>query len=88
MDIYIYIFMGVLECVIMHPGKTLQIWGPQPIWLPQQEPPRNSVLVAGLKVNISLTLTQFPRSFLEIANLGQNVIPYLCTLKYVKVRYL
>ena len=80
--------MGVLECVIMHPGKTLQIWGPQPIWLPQQEPPRNSVLVAGLKVNISLTLTQFPRSFLEIANLGQNVIPYLCTLKYVKVRYL
>ena len=46
------------------------------------------MLGAGLKVNISLTLAQFPGSFLEIANLGQNVILYLCTLKYVKVRYL
>jgi hypothetical protein len=24
--------MGVLEPVIMHPGNTLQIWGPFPIY--------------------------------------------------------
>ena len=65
--------MGVLECAIMHPGKTLQIWGLQPIWLSQWEPPRNSVLGAGLKVKISWTLTRFPKSFLDNENLGQNV---------------
>ena len=80
--------MGVLESAVMHPAETLQILGPQSIWLLQQEPPRNSVLGAELKVNMSLTLTKFPGSFLEIANLGQNVILYLCTLKYSKLRYL
>ena len=80
--------MGVLESAVMHPGKTLQILGPQSIWLLHQEPPRNSVLGAGLKVNISLISTKFLRSFLETANLGQNVILYLCTPKYAKVRYL
>ena len=65
--------MGVLECVIMDPDKTLQIWGLQPIWLSQWEPPRNYVLGAGRKVKISLTLTQFHDSFREVENLGQNV---------------
>ena len=80
--------MGVLESAVMHPGKTLQILGPQSILLRQQESRRNYVLGAGLKVNISLISTKFPRSFLEMANLGQNIILYLCTLKYAKVRYL
>ena len=80
--------MGVLESAVMSPDKALQIWGPQTIWLPQQELPRNSVPGAGLKEKMSLTLTKFPGSFLEIANLGQNVILYLCTLKHSKVRYL
>ena len=43
--------MGVLESLIMHSSETLQMWDPQPIWLSQQEPPRNSVLGASLKVN-------------------------------------
>ena len=73
--------MGVLESAVMHPGKTLQILGPQSIWLLQQGPPGDSVLGAGLKVNMSLTLTKFPKSFLEIAHIGQNVILYLCTLQ-------
>ena len=79
--------MGVLESAVMHRDKTLQIWGPQPIWLPQQEPAPNSVLGAGLQVNISLSLTTLPRSFLETSHIGQNVILYLCTLEYAKVRY-
>ena len=79
--------MGVLESAVRHPGKKLQIWASQRIWLSHWEPPSNSVLGAGLKVNISSTLTKFLRSFLETANLGQNVILYLCTLKYAEVRY-
>ena len=69
----------------MHPGKTLQIWGPQPIWLSQREPPRNSVLGAGLKVKISLTSTEFPGSFLEFENLGQ-MLPQII-LNYIKTSY-
>ena len=42
--------MGVLESAFMHPGKTLQILGPQSVRLLQQEVSRNSVLGAGLKV--------------------------------------
>ena len=68
-------------------GKTLQIWRLQPISLSQQEPPSNSVLEAGLKVKIAVTLSQY-RSCLENASLGQNVILYLSTLDYVKVRCL
>ena len=44
--------MGVLESAVMNPGKTLQTLGPQSIRLLQQEPTRNSVLGAGLKVDI------------------------------------
>ena len=78
--------MGVSECVIMHPGTTLQIWRLQQIRLLQQELLRNSVQGAGLKA--SSTLTQFPRSFLEVVNLGHNIILYSSTLKYPKVLYL
>ena len=67
-------------------AKLLQMWSFQPDWLPQQEPQRNSVLGAGLKENISLAFAQFPVSFLQIANLGQNVVFLgLSTLKYVHV---
>ena len=45
--------MGALESVVMHPGKTLKILGPQPIWLSLQELPRNSVPWPGLKVEKS-----------------------------------
>ena len=78
--------MGVLESVVnMHPGKTLKIWGPQPIWLSQGEPPRNSVPGAGLKVKIPLTSTPFPWSLLEFENLGQNVTAYLGSLSYLQL---
>ena len=46
------------------------------------------MLGADLKVSISLSLAQVPRSFLVVVNLGNNVILYLSMLKYVKVRYL
>ena len=46
------------------------------------------MLGAGLKVKRSSISTKFPRSFLEIAKLGQNVILYVRTLKYAKVRHL
>ena len=78
------IFVGVGKWAVMHRGKTLQIWGPQPVWISQQEPPRNSVLGAGLQVEISLTPAWFPKSFLQIENLGQHVSMHLCTLNYVK----
>ena len=76
--------MGVLGFSVMHPGKTFQIWGLQAISLSRQEPPRDSVLGAGLKVKISLTLTPFPESYLE--NENQNVIVHVCTLNYIKLR--
>ena len=68
--------------------QTLQILPFQPIWLSQEEPPSNSVLGAGLKGKLSLTSTQFPRLFLEIANLGQNVILFLSRLKLVRLHCL
>ena len=77
--------MGVLERAIMHPGKKNQIWGPQPIWLSQQEPSRNSVPGAGLEVKISLVLTQLLESVLENESLAQNVIVTLCTLNCFKL---
>ena len=49
--------MGVLEHSIVHPDKILRIWPLQPIRLSPQEPPRNSVLRAGLNVQIPSTLT-------------------------------
>ena len=58
----------------MRPGKTLQMWGLQPSGLSQQEPLRNSVRGDGSRVYISLILTRFPQSFLEVENLGQNVV--------------
>ena len=33
-------FIGGLDFSVMHPGKLLQIWFSQPIWLPHQELPR------------------------------------------------
>ena len=77
--------MAVLEWFVMLPGKTLQIWGSQPSGLSQQEPLQNAVLGAGLKVNISLTSTRCPKSFLEIETLGQNVIVHSCTLNYINL---
>jgi hypothetical protein len=35
------------------------------------------MLGAGLKVSISLILTRFPESFMEVENLGHNVIVHL-----------
>ena len=40
---------------------------------------------AGLKVEIALTSTQVPKSFLEIENLDQNIIMQLCTLNCSKL---
>ena len=57
--------MDVLKCVFMYPGNMFASMGPQLIWLPEQEPPRKSVLGTGLKVKISFTLTSSPKSFLE-----------------------
>lgn len=71
------IFMCALECVIMHPGKTLQTLGLQPILLSPQEPPWNYAPGAALKVSTSLTGIQFPQSFLENENLGQNGIVHV-----------
>ena len=76
-----------LERVLLHPGKKLQIWGLQHIRLSQQGPPQNSVLGAGLKVNISLILTQFSRLLLENVNLQQKIILYASLIHYAKVRY-
>ena len=39
---------------------------------------------ACLKVEVSLISISFPESFLEIENLGQDVIVHLCTLKFLK----
>ena len=45
--------MDVLTCGVMQAGKALQIWGLLPVHLSRQEPPHNSVLGFGLRVNIS-----------------------------------
>ena len=45
-------FMDVLECVIIHPGRTLQLSPLQSIWQSQREPPWNSVLGAYLEVKL------------------------------------
>ena len=75
--IYIYIYMGVLKCIVMHASKTLHIFNSWPSWLPWQELPRNSMVGASLKVGMSLTSTWFAKSCLEGESLDQNVIVFL-----------
>ena len=65
----------------MHRGKTLQIWGLQLSWLSKREPPRNSALGAGLKVEISLI------PFLqikELASMPACICVYSITLNQIK----
>lgn len=80
--------MGVLEFVITYRSKNLQILDLQLTWLSQQELPRNSLLGAVLTVNISLSCSRFPKSFLEISNLCQNVIMYVPAPKYLEVHHM
>ena len=83
------ISMGVLECLIMHPGKLCQpAVSVQSVYFSKN---RLKILcLEPVSKCTSLTLMQFPRSLLETANLGQNVVLYLGinTLQYIKVTYL
>ena len=66
-------FTYVLERLSAHPGKILQIWHLQQKWLPQQEPPRNSMLGPGLNVPICFSLTWSLEHILELYALRQNI---------------
>ena len=78
--------MHIHVCLRLRCYESLQNFanmGSQPIWLPQQQPPWDSVPGAGLRVNISLTLTRFPTLFGEVEHLRQNVIvhrAHFCSL--------
>ena len=80
-----YVLKYIVLVILVTFCGTLQIWHPQHKWLLLQESPRNSVLGAGLKVQMPWIPIRFPKSFLEIENLGQNVIVHLCTLDYLKL---
>ena len=51
----------------------------------QREPPRNSVLGAGLRVQISFTSSEFPQSCMQFESIGQNVVVRWATLSYFEV---
>ena len=76
----VYLAYGCLRmCFYSSWQKTVQILPLQPIWLSQQEPPRNSVHISVPHHPRHLFLTWFISVFLESLYLGLNVKLTFCT---------
>ena len=76
-----YLFMGVSECVIMHPGNTLQIWVSPAMTARTASKFRSRSRSQSKHI---LILTGFPQKFRTLARIfGEHLIPLVYKLQYM-----